>query len=168
MTVANPTHAGRMGLMYEEVWALLICAEWLRSPASYSDVRFQTAPEEAGSGKFFLDDVVFKNVDGSYELYQIKHKIHPSTDEWRWSDFTSPRSGNKRSEFTKWVDSLNRVVKGGAKCSGYFITNGSAHSEVGKYLVDGNINYKEIKAKDKKLRTKIENAIEEKQCNKRN
>lgn len=164
MTVANPTYPGRMGLMYEEVWALLLCAEWMRSPASYSDIRFQTAPEEAGSDKFFLDDVVLKKVDGSYELYQVKHKIHPSTDEWRWTDFTSPRSGNKQSEFAKWADSLNRAVKGGAKCSGYFITNGSAHSEVGKYLTNGNINYEEIKAKDQELRTQVEGAIGEAQC----
>ncbi len=164
MTVKNPTYPGRQGLMYEEAWALLLCAHWMTVPALYSNVRFQTAPDEAGDDKFFLDDIVFKKSDGSYDLYQIKHKIHPDADKWRWRDFTNPRRNNRNSEFAKWFDSLKRVKRGGADCRGFFLTNGSVDGEVTQYLVTEKINYRSLKDNDASLRKKIENVIEPEKC----
>lgn len=146
MTIRNPTHAGRKGLLYEEAWALLLCARWMASPGMYANVRFQTAPDEAGSGKFFLDDVVFRKIDRSYKLYQIKHRIRPDTDQWKWSDFTKPNKNNKNSEFAKWSESLACVKKGGADCSGFFLTNGTAHNEVAQYINGEKLDSDSLKA----------------------
>ena len=150
--------------MYEEAWALLLCAQWMISSGTYSDVRFQTAPDEAGDGKFFLDDIVFKRSDGSYDLYQIKHRIHPDTKQWKWNDFTKRNKNNSRSELAKWFDSIRRVKKGGADCQGIFLTNGEAHPDVAKYLVGEGIDYESLKGRERELAKNIQSLIEPEQC----
>jgi len=152
MSKRNPTSDIRGGLIYEEAWGLFFCAQWMNKPDLYNSIWFQTTPDEAGSGRFYLDDIVIRTSNNQFELYQIKHHLHPEKKEWEWADLYSvpkPKDGKKSkatSLLKKWSGSLFRVMDGGAVSRAALLTNGQPSDQILKYLVHDKIDGDKLKA----------------------
>ena len=142
----NLTSSMRRGLHYEEVWGLLFSARWLEDPSLFESIRFQTTSEGAEKGPFFLDDIVIRKRDGTYEFYQLKYKVHPDTDEWTWKILCTPQNSSKDSLLKKWSGSLAKVKSAGKVSKAAFITNGKPSQDVKAYLTEkSKININAVK-----------------------
>jgi len=81
MARKNPTSAIRGGFDYQDWWGLKLCSDWLSNPSTYQWIWFETAPEETGATRFYLDDIILLDAQGTYHLYQIKHR-QQSSNAW--------------------------------------------------------------------------------------
>ncbi len=141
----NPTSAIRAGLDYQDIWGFNLCAEWMKNPDKYKWIQFETIPSEVTIGRFYLDDIVLCDKSDLYYVYQIKHKQNPDTDRWKWDDLLNPQIKSGQSLIKKWYDSYFKQELKDRINSAKFVTNGSAHTEIKKYLKNAKINIEEVK-----------------------
>jgi len=143
----NPTSDIRGGLIYEEAWGLLFCAQWMNQPDLYDLIWFQKVPDEAGSGRFYLDDIVIRTKNDDYELYQVKHRQHPERKEWNWKDlYEAPAESKKTSLLKKWSQSLFKVLAGGSVSTAAFLTNGNPSDDIVKFLHEEKIDVAKLQS----------------------
>lgn len=148
----NLTSSIRSGFDYQNLWGLKFCCEILKNPTAFKWICFETVPEEAGSGRFYLDDILLLDNDDSYHLYQIKHR-QDFNNAWTWTLFLN--SNEKRSSlFQRWGQSFFKVNHG--KLSGAsFITNAMTDDDIARFLENKKINIEKIKEQNQELYTNI-------------
>ncbi|MFA5166258.1 MAG: dsDNA nuclease domain-containing protein [Candidatus Paceibacterota bacterium] len=156
MSKINPTSSIRGGFDYQDWWGLKFCGDWLNSPSSYSQLQFETTPEEIGAERFYLDDIILTNAQKSYRLYQIKHR-QKVENAWTWDDFLSS-TGNRSSMIQKWEQSLNKLKPQAIECA-CLITNAIAGEDVANFLENGKINFTKLKEQNTDLYQKILNQL---------
>ena len=163
MNMRNPTSPLREGFDYQDLWGLYLCCEWLQQPQKYQWLRFETKPDDTVTGPYFLDDIVLCDSNGSYSVYQIKHKHKAERDKWSWDDLLKQEKGStgklKSSLIAKWYQSyFNKDLLGKIQFAA-FITNGSADDGLKKHLVSDIINIKQTKSEEPTIYSELINQL---------
>ena len=126
----NPTSAIRRGFMYQDTWGLLLCAKFLKDPAKYKWIQFETIPDDLEDGRFYLDDIIICDKSDDLQVYQIKRAQDPQ-DEWEWEDLLEKKRNRdgttKDSLLEKWYHSFHKSERVAA---GKFITNRKASKKI--------------------------------------
>lgn len=137
-----------------------LCGDWLVDPDSFRSIQFETAPEESGTGGFYLDDIILRDKGDLYHFYQVKHRQDPQ-NLWSWDDLLVGKEG-KPSLLKKWADSIEREeLKEKVKYAG-LVTDSGAEANIVSFLGDNKkIDIDAIKASDSDLFAKIIAAIGE-------
>ena len=99
----------RSGDDYQDIVALETMVDFLEHEERYLWIRVEA------DDMFFLDDVIAKRADGSFELKQVKYSMHPDRqrDFWTWEKLTEKENG-KKSLIEKWAFSVENIKKQGA------------------------------------------------------
>ncbi|KAF0249213.1 MAG: hypothetical protein FD167_1381, partial [bacterium] len=139
MSGRNRTSPLRSGFDYQDLWVLKFCGDWLNTPNSYEWINFETSPDEINSGYFYLDDILIRDTENKYELYQIKHRQN-TANLWTWDDFLEKLPDAKQSLILKWYESFSRPELNDKIKIAAFITNGSPAPEVATYLIQGKLD----------------------------
>ncbi len=152
MPKRNITSSIREGFDYQDWWGLKFCGDWLINPSLYRRVCFETTPEEAGEGRFNLDDIVLIDGKNSYHLFQIKYRQHAG-DIWTWNQLLSSKPKGL-SLLQKCAGSLEKL--GSSKIGrASLITNGVSGEEITVFLEDKKIRSEKIKNQDPDLYNQI-------------
>lgn len=160
----NPTSARKRGDLYQELWGIKLCGDWLLNPDTVEWLQFELIPEETEQRDFYLDDIVVLKKGGKYDLYQVKHKQN-ADNSWTWKELTNPLPNKKYSLLKKWASSLFRKGDSSGldfydKIDGaIFVTNASASTEITKYLSSEQIDIEAIKKSEPLLYKSIEKEI---------
>jgi len=155
----NPTSPIRTGFDYQDIWGFYLCAEWLKDPTKFRWIRFETIPGEVQDNKFYLDDIVQCDNEDSYYLYQIKHKQNPHTDLWKWDDLLEPQRRAKESLIKKWFDSYSKPELKGKIKSSMLVTNGSADTEILKYIENAKLVIRKVKEELPEVYSKLKEQL---------
>jgi len=151
MARKNPTSAIRGGFDYQDWWGLKLCSDWLSNPSTYQWIWFETAPEETGATRFYLDDIILLDAQGTYHLYQIKHR-QQSSNAWTWDELLSSRESGS-SLLQKWAQSLAKVrPQVGSAC---FISNGIGGEDITAFLEGKRVNISKIQEQNQDLYNRI-------------
>lgn len=156
MPKRNPTSSIRSGFDYQDLWVLKLFGEWLSNPEQYQWIQIETSPDDEIPSKFYLDDIVCFGSEDLYWFYQIKHRQDPR-DQWTWDNLLVPSTKKGTSYIKKWSLSLLPHLEKTKEA--FFITNGQASEEIGKYLDKETIDIEKIKKEDRGLHDRLKEAI---------
>lgn len=155
----NPTRPLRSGFTYQEIWSLLLCAQWLSEPEKFKWIKFETVPDESLDNRFYLDDIILLTQDDRYHLYQVKHTENSSRDDWTWETLLKREPGKrvplKDSLIQKWFNSWFKDGLAGNIEYAALVTNGSAAPDLDSFITDGVIDIARVEAEQGDIYARI-------------
>ena len=123
----------------------------------------ETAPDQAFSGRFYIEDVVVRTAAGQYQFYQLKHRQHPEENLWTWDDLLEQklkkRGGVTLSLLQRWSQSLQVFGNSSLIDEAALITNGIPDAVLANYIVDDRIVLAKIEIEDTILYTRLTNQL---------
>ena len=152
----NPTSSIRSGFDFQTGWAIKIFVDWLKQPELYTWIQFETFPDEIEDSKFYLDDIIAYNPSGTYHLFQLKYKQHPTnpTDFWTFEKFLD-KSKKGTSLFKKWSQSINKKELSGKLQTAELVTNGHPDEYLNRFLNNNRIDISRLKQENANLFSRI-------------
>jgi len=111
-----------------------------------------TAPDDVGGSRFYLDDIVALGSDECYHFFQLKYKQHPSDPSYYWSFNQLLEKTEKGSSLLKkWSSSslINELT--GKIRTIALVTNGYPDEQIKRYLFDKKIDILQLKNEDLSL-----------------
>ncbi|RFZ94140.1 ATP-binding protein [Mucilaginibacter conchicola] len=149
-TKINPNASIRSGYVFEDLYVLQLCVNWLRHPERYTTLRVQYLPDAVQQARFAIDDVVTTSPEGYYEFFQLKHLQNPQTDFWTFERLVE-------KGLLKWVKSYGAIQKGELNGNGALITNGLPDTEVAVCMMGTKLNYEQLAIRQPALLQQLEN-----------
>lgn len=130
------------GYRYQSLYGVHLLVEWLNSPASYSQMRFECDDKTVSPQG--LDDIVVERADGLFDYVQVKYTPPEAANgcllTWEWLLEPSSSKESAKSFLQKWQKALNEIPIDRLGLAS-LVTNRTPDREIEEALEGNYLNY---------------------------
>jgi hypothetical protein len=148
------------GYEYQNMYGVLILADWLCYPEQYKRICFE-AGQDGNNAPKGLDDMVCERSDGTVDFYQIKFTPNADKEDnklsWKWLLKRKGKTENTRSLLKKLFDALQKILDSKLKLGKVtLVTNKKPSREFEACLKDNKIYFSLLPSSSRSKARKID------------